>query len=188
MYSMESHTRKLQWCVCTIGLAKAKEHKFFDFARFNIEEYEHYEQVENGDLNWYVYVYMAVMLWLCIYLHVCECISFIAIVYTNTYTLIHTLISIPIPILISKPIHIHHTSYHTYARYMEGRFLGFAGPHAERECSPGGYYTLRPDDYIPYFKRKNVTLVVRLNKSYYDPKKFTSQVCVWFTVYGVYGV
>eukprot|EP00981_Chlorochromonas_danica_P004874 scaffold978_cov172-Ochromonas_danica.AAC.5 len=93
------------------GLAKAREHRFFDFTRFNIEEYEHYEQVENGDLNW----------------------------------------------------------------YAEGRFLGFAGPHAERECSPGGYYTLRPEDYIPYFKRKNVSLVVRLNKSYYDPKRFTSQ-------------
>ncbi len=58
---------------------------------------------------------------------------------------------------------------------MEGRFLAFAGPHAERQCSPGGYYNLRPEDYISYFKRKNVTLVVRLNKPYYDAKKFTSQ-------------
>jgi hypothetical protein len=58
---------------------------------------------------------------------------------------------------------------------MEGRFLAFAGPHAERQCSPGGYYNLRPEDYITYFKRKNVALVVRLNKPYYDAKKFTSQ-------------
>jgi cell division cycle 14 len=36
-----------------------------------------------------------------------------------------------------------------------------------------GYHTLCPDDYIPYFKKKNVTLVVRLNKKYYNEKKFT---------------
>ena len=92
------------------GLHKARELKFFDFEHFNIEEYEHYEQVENGDLNWYV----------------------------------------------------------------DGKFLAFAGPHAEREFGPGGYYTHRPEDYVPYFKRKNVSLVVRLNKPYYDAKKFTN--------------
>lgn len=58
---------------------------------------------------------------------------------------------------------------------LEGRFVMFAGPHAERQCSPGGYYNLRPEDYVSYFKRRNVTLVVRLNKPYYDAKKFASQ-------------
>ena len=90
------------------GLQKAREHKFFDFNNFNVEEYEHYEQVENGDLNW----------------------------------------------------------------CMDGRFVAFAGPHAERQCSPGGYYNLRPEDYLSYFKKRNVTLVVRLNKPYYEAKKF----------------
>ena len=33
---------------------------------------------------------------------------------------------------------------------------------------------LTPDDYIPYFKKKKVSLVVRLNKKYYDAKRFTS--------------
>jgi cell division cycle 14 len=28
------------------GLYRAREHKFFDFNAFNVEEYEHYEQVE----------------------------------------------------------------------------------------------------------------------------------------------
>jgi cell division cycle 14 len=60
------------------GLAKARECRFFDFNKFNIEEYEHYEQVENGDLNWYV----------------------------------------------------------------EGRFVAFAGPHAEKHASPGCSCTL----------------------------------------------
>lgn len=58
---------------------------------------------------------------------------------------------------------------------MEQKFIAFAGPHDNKTCSPGGYYNLRPEDYIPYFKRKNVTLVVRLNKPYYDARKFTSQ-------------
>jgi cell division cycle 14 len=55
---------------------------------------------------------------------------------------------------------------------MAGKFVAFAGPHAERQFSPGGYHTLRPEDYLSYFKKKNVTLVIRLNKSYYDAKKF----------------
>jgi cell division cycle 14 len=93
------------------GLFKARECGFFDFNKFNIEEYEHYEQVENGDLNW----------------------------------------------------------------TMANKFIAFAGPHAARESHPGGYTSLIPDDYIPYFKRKNVKLVVRLNKKYYDSRKFTSQ-------------
>ena len=92
------------------GLYKAREYNFFDFENFDLAEYEHYEQVENGDLNW----------------------------------------------------------------CMDGKFVAFAGPHATRESSPGGYHSLCPDDYTPYFLRKNVTLVVRLNKKYYDAKRFTN--------------
>jgi cell division cycle 14 len=92
------------------GLYKARECRFFDFATFNVDEYEYFEKVENGDLNWNV----------------------------------------------------------------EGKFLAFAGPHATREIAPGGYQTLTPENYVPYFKKKNVTLVVRLNKKYYDAKSFTN--------------
>jgi cell division cycle 14 len=90
------------------GLYKARECGWFDFNTFNVEEYEYYEQVENGDLNW----------------------------------------------------------------TCDGKFVAFAGPHATREVHPGGYTTLCPEDYIPYFKKKNVKLVVRLNKKYYDARKF----------------
>eukprot|EP00607_Mallomonas_marina_P011031 CAMPEP_0182421264 /NCGR_PEP_ID=MMETSP1167-20130531/6576_1 /TAXON_ID=2988 /ORGANISM="Mallomonas Sp, Strain CCMP3275" /LENGTH=518 /DNA_ID=CAMNT_0024598219 /DNA_START=110 /DNA_END=1666 /DNA_ORIENTATION=- len=90
------------------GLDKARKCNFFDFQSFDIDEYEYFEQVENGDLNW----------------------------------------------------------------CMDGKFIAFAGPHASKE-SLDGYRTLTPDDYVPYFKRKNVTLVVRLNKKYYDAKRFT---------------
>ncbi len=93
------------------GLYKARECGFFDFGRFSPEEYEYYEQVENGDLNW----------------------------------------------------------------TLGNKFIAFAGPHATRESHPGGYTTLCPEDYVPYFKKRNVQLVVRLNKKYYDSRKFTSQ-------------
>ena len=56
---------------------------------------------------------------------------------------------------------------------LGNKFVAFAGPHATRESHPGGYTSLCPEDYLSYFKRKNVKLVVRLNKKYYDAKKFT---------------
>lgn len=90
------------------GLYKAHLYKFFDLDSFDVAEYEHYEQVENGDLNW------------------CQ----------------------------------------------NGKFIAFAGPQATKEAVED-YYTLTPDDYIPYFKKKNVTLVVRFNKKYYDSRIFT---------------
>ncbi|KAF3834604.1 hypothetical protein F7725_027162 [Dissostichus mawsoni] len=38
---------------CTFNLT-ALQHGFFDFETFDVDEYEHYERVENGDLNWIV--------------------------------------------------------------------------------------------------------------------------------------
>lgn len=39
---------------CLRGLAKARTYNFFNFSNFNIKEYEYFEQVENGDLNWII--------------------------------------------------------------------------------------------------------------------------------------
>ncbi|KAJ4459019.1 putative Dual specificity protein phosphatase CDC14A [Paratrimastix pyriformis] len=39
---------------CLKGLAKARANNFFDFSNFDVNEYEYYERVENGDLNWIV--------------------------------------------------------------------------------------------------------------------------------------
>merc|ERR1712151_145359 len=94
---------------CLYGLAKAKKYNFFSFINFNVNEYEYYEQVENGDLNWIV----------------------------------------------------------------QDKILAFAGPHNTRNIAKnGGYCTLTPNEYIPYFKKKNIDLVVRLNKKNYDEQKF----------------
>jgi len=93
------------------GLAKARTYGFFqDFKRghFSVEEYEHFEMVENGDLNWII----------------------------------------------------------------DGQFLAFAGPQNRREVSREGYVTLTPEDYIDYFIKRNIGLVVRLNKKCYDESKF----------------
>ncbi|XP_017538562.1 cell division cycle 14Aa isoform X3 [Pygocentrus nattereri] len=39
---------------CLQGIRKALQHGFFDFETFDVEEYEYYERVENGDFNWIV--------------------------------------------------------------------------------------------------------------------------------------
>lgn len=55
---------------------------------------------------------------------------------------------------------------------IRGKIIAFAGPHHQREITPEGYYTLTPSDYIPYFKRKNVGMVIRLNKKCYNEDEF----------------
>ncbi|XP_042354220.1 dual specificity protein phosphatase CDC14AB-like [Plectropomus leopardus] len=39
---------------CLQGIRKALQHGVFDFENFDVEEYEHYERVENGDMNWII--------------------------------------------------------------------------------------------------------------------------------------
>ena len=90
------------------GVHRALRCGFFNFDTFDPDEYEYFEKVENGDLNW----------------------------------------------------------------LAEGKFLAFAGPH-DTKTSYEGYQTLTPEDYIPYYQKKNVGLVVRLNRKYYDERKFT---------------
>ncbi|GBG28720.1 Dual specificity protein phosphatase CDC14A [Hondaea fermentalgiana] len=101
-------TYKLSVLDCLQGVYKAMQHNFFNFSTFDVEEYEHFEQVEAGDLNW----------------------------------------------------------------IMPNKFLAFAGPHDRRMRTREGYDTLTPEHYIPYFKRRNVTLVIRLNRKCYDEKRF----------------
>nr|XP_046247987.1 dual specificity protein phosphatase CDC14AB isoform X2 [Scatophagus argus] len=93
---------------CLQGIRKALQHGFFDFEAFNVDEYEHYERVENGDLNWIV----------------------------------------------------------------PGKILAFSGPHPKTKIE-NGYPLHAPEAYFPYFRKHNVTTVVRLNKKIYDSKRFT---------------
>ncbi|CAF1559909.1 unnamed protein product [Rotaria magnacalcarata] len=90
------------------GLYKAMLHGFFDFENFDLDEYEYYEKVENGDLNWIV----------------------------------------------------------------PRKLLAFSGPHAKSRIE-NGYPLHAPETYFTYFRKRNVTAIVRLNKKIYDAKRFT---------------
>lgn len=46
-------------------------------------------------------------------------------------------------------------------------------PFAYNSCFPLGYPLHAPEAYFPYFKKHNVTAVVRLNKKIYEAKRFT---------------
>jgi len=94
---------------CLHGINKALQHEILDFHKFDVHEYEHYERVENGDLNWIV----------------------------------------------------------------PGKFLAFAGPQAKSHAE-AGYPVHSPEAYIPYFRRKNVTTIIRLNQKLYDSHRFTN--------------
>lgn len=39
---------------CIEGLQFAVNQGWYDYHTFNVKEYEHYEKVENGDLNWII--------------------------------------------------------------------------------------------------------------------------------------
>jgi protein-tyrosine phosphatase len=57
---------------------------------------------------------------------------------------------------------------------IQDKILAFAGPSYKKTVSPEGYCTLSPADYIPYFKSRNVGLVVRLNKKNYNEDDFVN--------------
>lgn len=99
---------------CLQGLQHAIKTNLFKPEEFNLAEYEYFEKVENGDMNW----------------------------------------------------------------LMPNKFLAFATPHDEtseeyeRVFHP--YSSPRPkiDQIIAYFKKMNITTVVRLNNATYDRTKF----------------
>jgi len=39
---------------CIEGLEFAVKNGWYNYQNFNVKEYEHYEKVENGDLNWII--------------------------------------------------------------------------------------------------------------------------------------
>ncbi|KAL0207275.1 hypothetical protein P9112_011903 [Eukaryota sp. TZLM1-RC] len=83
-------------------------------------------------------------------------------------------------------------SYEFYSRVengdmnwiIPGKILAFAGPSEQQNL---GYSTLTPRHYIPYFKKHNITEVVRLNKKCYPATRFTSEGINHHTLYFVDG-
>ena len=88
--------------------SQALTHNFFDFTKFDVAEYQYYEKVENGDLNW----------------------------------------------------------------ILPNKFIAFCGPHAKSRVE-NGYHLHSPESYFPYFRKHNVTTIVRLNKKIYEARRFT---------------
>ncbi|KAL0216828.1 hypothetical protein RCL1_007311 [Eukaryota sp. TZLM3-RCL] len=67
---------------------------------------------------------------------------------------------------------------------IPGKILALAGPVEEGEGNQTpGYSTLTPGHYIPYFKKHNVSDVVRLNKKCYSAQRFTSEGINHHTMY-----
>ncbi|XP_066912800.1 dual specificity protein phosphatase CDC14A-like [Clytia hemisphaerica] len=54
---------------------------------------------------------------------------------------------------------------------IPGKFLAFAGPH-DRSGIENGYPLHSPESYFEYFKKHNISTVIRLNKKLYDAKRF----------------
>ncbi|XP_030809266.1 dual specificity protein phosphatase CDC14A [Camarhynchus parvulus] len=106
--SFGNSTYNLTILDCLQGVNKALQHGFFDFKTFDVDEYEHYERVENGDFNWII----------------------------------------------------------------PGKFLAFSGPHPKSKLE-NGYPLHAPEAYFPYFKKHNISTVIRLNKKIYEAKRFT---------------
>ncbi|KAK2587175.1 hypothetical protein KPH14_002924 [Odynerus spinipes] len=92
---------------CLSAIEKCHRLGFFNFQDFRVKEYEHFERVENGDLNWIV----------------------------------------------------------------PGKFIAFCGPHAKSKIE-NGYPLHAPELYFNYFRRNNVSTVIRLNKKIYDASSF----------------
>ncbi|XP_059490991.1 dual specificity protein phosphatase CDC14C isoform X2 [Neocloeon triangulifer] len=107
-YGTSNYHISLDDCLHAIHKAYVRR-KLFDFEDFNVEEYEHFERVESGDLNWIV----------------------------------------------------------------PEKFLAFCGPHPRSEID-NGYPLHSPESYFEYFKARNVSTVIRLNKKLYDKARFVA--------------
>lgn len=93
---------------CFQGIYKALLNGFLNFEEFDVDEYEHYEKVENGDFCWIV----------------------------------------------------------------PNKFIAFCGPHPKSKIE-NGYPFHAPEAYFAYFRKRNITDIVRLNKKMYDSRRFT---------------
>ncbi|KAI5101153.1 dual specificity protein phosphatase CDC14AB isoform X2 [Silurus meridionalis] len=55
---------------------------------------------------------------------------------------------------------------------VPGKFLAFSGPHPKSKVE-NGYPLHAPEAYFSYFRKHNVSTIIRLNKKNYEAKRFT---------------
>lgn len=131
------------------GLDKARKFNYFNFHSFDINEYEHFEQVENGDLNW------------------CWDGKFLAFAGPHQSTEVR-----PLSDCIYEWLYLWLMRMEMELWRVLWVLTIFLTCCAPLQVPMEGYHALPPDHYIPYFKRRNVTLVIRFNKKCYDAKSF----------------
>lgn len=69
---------------------------------------------------------------------------------------------------------------------IPGKFLAFCSPHSESKVKNG--YTLHsPETYFSYFRKHNVTTIVRLNKKIYDASRFRAAGFEHYDMYFIDG-
>ncbi|XP_036360901.1 dual specificity protein phosphatase CDC14C isoform X6 [Octopus sinensis] len=150
--SFGSNSFDLHLLDCLQAVSKALMNGFFNFETFDVDEYEYYEKVENGDLNWIIPNK---------YLAFCGPHSKQA--REDVFKFIPNF-QLPLaPIL--RPLGLGFISKIPCVRHImiKVQTLG----------SPEGYPVHSPEAYLPYFREHNITAVVRLNKKIYDAKRFT---------------
>ncbi|XP_071952211.1 dual specificity protein phosphatase CDC14A-like isoform X2 [Antedon mediterranea] len=54
---------------------------------------------------------------------------------------------------------------------LPDKFLAFSGPHAKSKIE-NGYPLHAPEAYFPYFRKHNITTIIRLNKKIYEARRF----------------
>ena len=134
---------------------------------FNLAEYEHYEQVENGDLNWIVPGQH-----LCVHFHLCENVRCMPACARDMLGYSAGLVHISLLVVQPQPSSScrgeSSASAEVSPSQMQcgmacaGKFLAFSGP-APQPFQMGTYVTHTPEDYHRYFHLRGVKAVVRLN-------------------------
>lgn len=56
---------------------------------------------------------------------------------------------------------------------IPNKFIAFSGPLSTRRELGNGLFSLLPHEYVPIFRRLNVTCIIRFNNKCYDKKVFT---------------
>lgn len=56
---------------------------------------------------------------------------------------------------------------------IPNKFIAFCGPHNKSKLE-NGYPLHAPEAYFSYFRRHNVTTIIRLNKKIYDSNRFVN--------------
>ncbi|KND02115.1 uncharacterized protein SPPG_09042 [Spizellomyces punctatus DAOM BR117] len=132
---------------CLRGLHKGLTLGLLDLDSVDVEEYEFYEKVENGDFNW----------------------------ITNKFIALASPKDDPAP-RTSSGFQQHHAALRTGTGWASG-FAGLLARNnavaPQRAAKPSKFHpAYRIDDLIKYLKERGVTTIIRLNNRTYDRTKF----------------